>query len=95
MYVGDFLSYVAPLIPAATSILNEWKGWRKKHKEILNVFFIASAVAVAWTLLFYGNQQQRREASEMQNNISGAGPNSFRFESPEPNPHYSESRPAK
>ncbi len=66
MNIGDLLSYVAPVIPAATSTVNGWRDWREKHKARLNLFLIAFAVVIAWILLFYDNQQHRAEAIKMQ-----------------------------
>lgn len=65
----SLLSYVAPLIPAATSVVNEWKEWRRRHKERANVFLIVCAVAVAEVLLVCDNQQRQAAASEMRDNI--------------------------
>jgi cell division protein FtsB len=54
------------MIPATTSMMNGWGDWRKKHKVRSNLILIAFALVIAWTLLFYGNQQHRAEAIKMQ-----------------------------
>jgi sensor histidine kinase regulating citrate/malate metabolism len=69
MNIGDLLSYAAPTIPAVTSIVNDWKEWRKKHRARTNIFLLICAVLIAWILILRDSRQHHAETDQLQNRI--------------------------
>jgi predicted RNase H-like nuclease (RuvC/YqgF family) len=66
MNIADLLSYVAPLIPAVSSMVNDWKDWRKKHTKRPNVLLMLTTLVIAWMITWSANRQHDTEESRMQ-----------------------------
>jgi septal ring factor EnvC (AmiA/AmiB activator) len=68
MSIGDLFSYAAPLFPAANSIVNEGKKWRKERTKRFNVLSMILTVLIAWAIIWANNRQHDAELGRMQNN---------------------------
>jgi hypothetical protein len=67
---GDWLLYIAPVLPAVTPIYNEWKKWRKNKKLGINLVLTVGAVFVAWGVIYVGTEQTRESASQQSAKLS-------------------------